>query len=123
MANFFCEMLLRLYSRGLCGIDRFHLPITQTDLAECCGMTPVHTNRMLAELRDQGVCTFSQGMAELDRELRARLSRPRGLPLASGPGSAHRNAVLTASKGIGGAVARDGLTTAMVTEMQTSFST
>lgn len=107
VAKFFCEML-RLYSRVLCEIDRFHLPVTQTDLAECCGMTPVHANRMLAELRDQGVCTFSQGMvevtrlpelfetgqyswsclcldAELDLELRAGLSRPRGLPSHPAP--------------------------------------
>lgn len=65
VANFFCEMMLRLYSRGLCEIERFHLPINQTDLAECCGMTPVHANRMLAELREEGICTFSQNVVEV----------------------------------------------------------
>lgn len=97
IANFFCEMLLRLYARGLCGFDAFQLPLSQVDLAEACGMTPVHANRMLAELRDEGVCTFAEGAvhiakvpalfqigqytwdylylgADLDREIRQRLA-------------------------------------------------
>jgi len=65
IASFFCEMLLRLHSRGLCALDRFDLPITQVDLAEACGMTPVHANRMLGELRDEGICTFSHGAVHI----------------------------------------------------------
>lgn len=61
VANFFCEMLVRLYARGLCKIGRFKLPLTQTDLGEVCGMTAVHANRMLCELRDEGICTFVAG--------------------------------------------------------------
>lgn len=54
-------MLVRLYARGLCRIDRFKLPLTQGDLAEVCGMTAVHANRLLCELRDEGICTFTEG--------------------------------------------------------------
>ncbi|HRO14370.1 MAG TPA: Crp/Fnr family transcriptional regulator [Paracoccus sp. (in: a-proteobacteria)] len=74
IANFLCEMLLRLYSRGLCPIDGFELPLTQIDLAEICGMTSVHANRMVAELRAEGICTFAQGevrVTQLARMFRA----------------------------------------------------
>ena len=65
IANFLCEMLVRLYARGLCTFDRFELPLTQTDLAEVSGMTAVHVNRMLSELRDEGTCTFTQGAVQI----------------------------------------------------------
>ena len=65
MASFFCEMLVRLYARSLCTLDGFELPLTQTDLAEVSGMTPVHVNRMLSELRDEGICTFTQGTVQI----------------------------------------------------------
>ena len=67
IANFFCEMLLRLYARGLGAFDRFDLPLTQTDLAEVSGMTAVHVNRMLSELRDEGICTFAQGTVRVEK--------------------------------------------------------
>ncbi|HRO14354.1 MAG TPA: Crp/Fnr family transcriptional regulator [Paracoccus sp. (in: a-proteobacteria)] len=115
IANFFCETLLRLYSRELCTIDRYEVPLTQADLAESCGMTPIHANRMLAELREEGICTFAQGSVqiaklpelfqtgqycwdylylgpELDREIRERLDGTRAtsvrtrLPLQAGTG-------------------------------------
>lgn len=59
IANFFAEMLVRLYARGLCGLDGYELPISQCELGEACGMTAVHTNRMIGELRAEGICTFS----------------------------------------------------------------
>lgn len=61
IANFLCEMLVRLYARGLCSMDGFDVPLAQTDIAEICGMTPVHASRMLSELREDGICTFAQG--------------------------------------------------------------
>lgn len=65
IANFFCEMLVRQYVRGLCGTDRFELPLTQSDLGEACGMTPVHANRMIGELRAEGICNFMDGAVEV----------------------------------------------------------
>lgn len=65
IANFLCEMLLRLHARGLCGMDGFEMPLAQIDLAEICGMTPVHASRMLAELREEGICTFVQGSVRI----------------------------------------------------------
>ncbi|MBV0892620.1 Crp/Fnr family transcriptional regulator [Paracoccus sp. Z118] len=65
IANFFCEMLLRLHSRGAGTLDSFALPLTQVDLAESCGMTAVHANRMLGELREEGICVFGQGTVRI----------------------------------------------------------
>lgn len=61
IANFFCEMLVRLYARGLGELHAFPLPLTQTDVAEICGITAVHANRLIAELRAEGTCAFGNG--------------------------------------------------------------
>lgn len=65
VANFFAEMFLRLFTRGLATVDGFDLPLSQTDLAEICGMTPVHLNRLLSELRLDGVCIFTAGKLQI----------------------------------------------------------
>jgi len=65
IANLFAEMLVRQYARGLCGLESCRLPVSQTDLAHACGMTPVHANRMLGELREAGICLFVDGRVEV----------------------------------------------------------
>lgn len=65
VANFLIEMFVRLYARGLCGIDRYDLPLSQNELAEITGMTSVHVNRLLGELRLDGLCTVSDGIVSL----------------------------------------------------------
>lgn len=65
IANLFAETLVRQYARGLCGLNGCPLPISQTDLAEACGMTPVHANRMLGELRQERICLFLDGRVEV----------------------------------------------------------
>lgn len=61
IANFFAEMLVRLYARGLGTLNGYLLPLTQTDVAEVCGITAVHANRLIAELRVEGTCAFGGG--------------------------------------------------------------
>lgn len=65
IASLFAETLVRQYARGLSGLGSCALPISQTDLAEACGMTPVHASRMLTELRQGGVCLFLDGRIEV----------------------------------------------------------
>lgn len=68
VAHFFCEIEAKLHAVGLSDGRRFALPITQADLGEACGITSVHMNRMLRELREDGLLHFSNGQAEiLDR--------------------------------------------------------
>lgn len=51
IGHLFCELFLRLRAVGLTRGASCHLPITQTELAEATGITPVHVNRTLQEMR------------------------------------------------------------------------
>lgn len=63
LAQFFCEMLARLEIVGRAGGGDFALPFSQQELADITGMTPVHANRSLKELRDAGLVTFRNNRA------------------------------------------------------------
>lgn len=65
VANFLTEMFVRLYARGLCSSTHYELPLSQNDLAEINGMTSVHVNRLLGELRLDGLCTLADGIVRL----------------------------------------------------------
>ena len=51
VAHLMCELCVRLDIIGRVRDNRFEFPLTQTDLAECLGLTSVHVNRTLQELR------------------------------------------------------------------------
>lgn len=55
IAHLVCELFLRLRSVGLVRGDRFTFPASQLDVADATGMTPVHANRMIQQLRAMGV--------------------------------------------------------------------
>jgi CRP-like cAMP-binding protein len=55
MAHLLCEMLVRLKAVGLVEDNRFDLPITQGELADAIGASNVHVNRVLQELRANGL--------------------------------------------------------------------
>lgn len=61
IAHLICELYLRLEVIGLAEDGRYRLPLTQTDLADASGLTAVHVNRMLKQLRDQNLLTFRHG--------------------------------------------------------------
>jgi CRP-like cAMP-binding protein len=51
MGQLFCELNLRLGLVGLSHNDSFDFPLTQVELGECLGLTSVHVNRTLQQLR------------------------------------------------------------------------
>ena len=55
IAHVFCEMFVRLESLGLTEGTSCDWPLTQSDLADATGLTPVHVNRTLQLLRSQGL--------------------------------------------------------------------
>lgn len=61
VAHLFCELHVRLGLVELAGDAGYDLALTQIDLAECVGMTPVHVNRLLRDLREQGAVEFGKG--------------------------------------------------------------
>jgi CRP-like cAMP-binding protein len=60
-AHLFCELQLRLGVVGLATEREYALPITQAELAECLGLTSVHVNRVLKELRERELVEFRSG--------------------------------------------------------------
>jgi CRP-like cAMP-binding protein len=55
MAHVLCELLVRLQAVGLVKDDACDLPITQAEFADAIGVTPVHVNRVIQQLRGEGV--------------------------------------------------------------------
>jgi CRP-like cAMP-binding protein len=55
VAHLLCELFIRLRAVGLTHGSRCELPVTQAELADAIGLTPVHVNRTLQELRAQGL--------------------------------------------------------------------
>lgn len=61
LASLLSELQVRLQIVGLADETGYDLPLTQTDLAECSGLTNVHVNRTLRELREDGLIEFQAG--------------------------------------------------------------
>lgn len=53
MAHLLCELYVRLSNLGLVDGNAFTLPATQNDLADMLGLSTVHVNRTLRDLRNQ----------------------------------------------------------------------
>lgn len=66
LAHLFCEMNVRLRLVGLSDGKVIPFELTQSELAECTGMTVVHVNRCLRDLRNGGMVTFRDGKIILD---------------------------------------------------------
>ena len=55
MAHLFCEICCRLEAAGQVSEKGYDFPLTQRELSECLGLTVVHVNRTLQELRRRGL--------------------------------------------------------------------
>lgn len=65
VAHFFAEMAVRSELVGIGDGREFPLAINQMDLAEACGLTPVHVNRTLRLLRERDILTFRGGIVSI----------------------------------------------------------
>lgn len=65
IAHLLCELYLRLEMVGLADGMSFPLALTQVDLADATGLTSVHVNRMLRQLRSDGLMTFRNAVVEI----------------------------------------------------------
>ena len=69
IAHLFCELLVRLQVVGFASEDSYEFPVTQLDLADTVGLSNVHVNRSLQELRRQGVIELKgRTLKILDRQ-------------------------------------------------------
>jgi CRP-like cAMP-binding protein len=55
ISHLLCEFALRLEAAGLAQDFRYEMPMTQEQIADCTGLTPVHVNRVLKELGRLGL--------------------------------------------------------------------
>jgi len=65
LAHLVLEMRERLEAVGLATEDEYELPMTQSDLADAVGLTPVHVNRVMQALRADGVLEFRRFVVKL----------------------------------------------------------
>ena len=61
VAHFLCEMMVRLDAVGMVADSTFDLPLTQADLGDTLGLSTVHINRVLQQLRRENFITFGRG--------------------------------------------------------------
>ena len=55
IAHVLCEFAVRLEARGLAPHGGFQLPMTQEQLGDATGLTPIHVNRVLRGLQADGL--------------------------------------------------------------------
>jgi CRP-like cAMP-binding protein len=60
IAHLLCEIVVRLKGVGRVQENSCEFPVTQVELADTTGLTSVHVNRMLQELRSMGLITLAR---------------------------------------------------------------
>lgn len=65
MAHLLCELYKRLEAVGLAHECVMELPLTQAVLGDVLGLSTVHVNRLISELRTLEILTWSQGRVEI----------------------------------------------------------
>jgi CRP-like cAMP-binding protein len=61
LAHLICELFCKLHAVGLTDGNTFYLPITQAELGDATGLSTVHVNRSLMQLRADGLITLERG--------------------------------------------------------------
>jgi len=84
IAHLLVELYLRLRTVGRARDNRCDFPLTQTDLAEATGLTAVHVNRTLQELRGDGLIELERRqlhILDLERLMDVSMFNPNYLHL------------------------------------------
>lgn len=75
VAHLLLELGERLEMAGIASREGFRCPLTQYELADALGLTAIHVNRMLRELRERDLIDFRQKTVRfLDRSALERLA-------------------------------------------------
>ncbi|WP_205853701.1 Crp/Fnr family transcriptional regulator [Phenylobacterium deserti] len=65
VAHLLCELLVKYRAAGLSEDHQFALPITQADMADALGLTSVHINRVLQDIRGEGLLELHRSEAKI----------------------------------------------------------
>ena len=66
VAHLLLELYVRGVRNGVATLNEIALPLSQAVLADALGMTPVHINRVLQELRRSGAITLQRSLLHID---------------------------------------------------------
>ena len=90
IAHMLCELFLRLKVVGLTDGHECEVPLTQRQIADASGLTTVHVNRMLQDLRRDGLLTLERKrlrIPDLERLQRFAVFDAAYLHLGDAPGA------------------------------------
>ncbi|HEX9932375.1 MAG TPA: Crp/Fnr family transcriptional regulator [Allosphingosinicella sp.] len=65
VGHLMCELYVRMDNIGLVTGDGFEMPLTQEEIADALGLTPVHVNRVLQRMRSEGLISLKRGALEI----------------------------------------------------------
>jgi CRP-like cAMP-binding protein len=65
IAHLLCELLMRMRTVGLAPADRYQLPLTQAELGDAVGLSIVHVNRVLQQLRGEKLISVGAGVVTI----------------------------------------------------------
>jgi CRP-like cAMP-binding protein len=60
-AHLLCELFVRMADVGLTREGGYGFPVTQVDISDAVGLSPVHVNRVLQQLRAEGLISLRGG--------------------------------------------------------------
>jgi CRP-like cAMP-binding protein len=60
IGHLMCELYLRMRNVGLAADHSYELPLTQEELGDTLGLTPVHVNRVLQRMRSDGLISLER---------------------------------------------------------------
>lgn len=80
VADLLAELYGRLSAAGQVIGNRCTIPLTQQDIADVVGLTPVHVNRVLGDLRQRGLIKFSGKTLHLPQPEALGVAIPSGVP-------------------------------------------
>jgi CRP-like cAMP-binding protein len=65
IAHLLCELFIRLEAVGLTKGTSFECPITQTEIADATGLSTVHVNRSVQQMRGDGLIIWDKGICNI----------------------------------------------------------
>jgi CRP-like cAMP-binding protein len=68
LAHLVCEMFTRMEGLGLADGDHFAFPVTQAQLGDALGLSSVHINRTLQDLRTDGLISWKASIVTIHDE-------------------------------------------------------
>ncbi|XIA63277.1 Crp/Fnr family transcriptional regulator [Bradyrhizobium sp. TZ2] len=70
LAHIVVELRRRLAITGYTESGTFEMPLTQEQIGETLGITPVHANRIIKQLRDENILDINRGRVRVLNETR-----------------------------------------------------